>query len=146
MCVCVYPIGTKCTYYSRRRSDLTKLDLQIRRFPRPLFGVTGTPVYCYAKLLEIFGTPVTMCLKVAGTPVKTCRNFGGRNRIQSSPTSSSSPASNQSSKPCTVLQYPSTKAVIALLQHTATYCNTCNRIQCNLLRLLSTVFCSEHCI
>jgi len=46
------------------------MDLQIGRFSRPLFWVTGTPVYLREKLLEMFGTPVKTCFKVAGTPVK----------------------------------------------------------------------------
>ena len=45
------------TQHSRRRSDL-KSDLQNLRFSRPLFWVTGTPVYSREKLFENFGTPV----------------------------------------------------------------------------------------
>ena len=35
---------------SSRRSDLKYLDLQIEQFPRPLFWVSGTPVYSREKM------------------------------------------------------------------------------------------------
>ena len=56
---------------SRRRLDFKYLDLQIGRFPRPLFWMTGNSVHFREKLFEILGIPV----KVTGTPVPKLRGL-----------------------------------------------------------------------
>jgi len=64
---------------ARRRTDFKYLHLQIGRFSRPLFWVTGTPFYFREKLFEFFLTSAKTCLKVTGTLAKTCWNLGSRN-------------------------------------------------------------------
>jgi len=68
---------------ARRRSDFKYLRLQIGRFSRPLFWVTGTPFYFREKLFESLLTCAKTCLKVTGTPAKTCWKFGSRNYLMS---------------------------------------------------------------
>jgi len=58
-----------------RRSHLKYLDLQIGWFSRPLFWVTGTPVYF--RVTGTWFTSATDCLNFLKTPVKLVRKVQG---------------------------------------------------------------------
>jgi len=57
--------------------------LQIGQFSGPRFWVTGTPVYSVEILFEIWGNPMTTCLKVTGTQWKLVWNFSSRHYFKS---------------------------------------------------------------
>jgi len=56
-------------YRSRRRSDFKYLNIQIGRFSRPPFGMTGTSVYFREHLFEILGLPWKPIWKLRGKPI-----------------------------------------------------------------------------